>query len=286
MEKNELLDRDIFDALRVHGASGKLSQLIVDITKKAISDDEFRLEIAERLGIVIGSIARTYDISPATILKIYPTANIAALPYIMKYAPEYGIVSKKQMAAFIATCLIESNGFSAKRENFNYRPERLLAVFPKSRIPNLSFAKNIVAQGQVALANHLYGSRFGNRPGTNDGWDYRGGGIIQNTFRSNYYKLQVATGIPFGDNPKLIEDLENSVIAAMAYWQERGINAMADKINTYANGYTLNTLNSRGVETRDYEMNYGARIVREAVNGGLNGYTDFCRTLEKCLQHM
>ena len=34
--------------------------------------------------------------------------------------------------------------------------------------------------------------------------------------------FKVMTGIPFGDNPKLIEDLENSVIAAMAYWKLKG----------------------------------------------------------------
>ena len=94
------------------------------------------------------------------------------------------------------------------------------------------------------------------------------------------------TGIPFGDNPKLIEDLENSVIAAMAFWKLKGINEMAEKINTYADGFTLNTLDSKGRETKNYEMNYGVRIVRKAVNGGLNGYVDFCQTLEKCLKHL
>ena len=189
------------------------------------------------------------------------------------------------MCAFIATCLIESNGFNAKRESFNYRPERLLAVFP-TRIPNLNFARNLIAKGQAEVANHLYGNRYGNRPNTNDGWDYRGGGIIQNTFRSNYYELQVMTGIPFGDNPKLIEDLENSVIAAMAFWKLKGINEMSEKINTYADGYTLNTLDSKGKETNNYEMNYGARIVRKTVNGGKNGLAEFCKTLEKCLKHL
>ena len=115
--------------------------------------------------------------------------NVKAIPLILKHAPKYGITTKKQMCAFIATCLIESNGFNAKRESFNYRPERLLAVFP-TRIPNLNFARNLIAKGQAEVANHLYGNRYGNRPNTNDGWDYRGGGIIQNTFRSNYYELQ------------------------------------------------------------------------------------------------
>ena len=61
---------------------------------------------------------------------------------------------------------------------------------------------------------------------------------------------------------------------------------MAEKINTYSNGYSLNTLNSRGIETNNYEMNYGARIVRKTVNGGLNSFEEFCVVLEKCLKYL
>jgi|GEM_PF-1920492 len=291
MSNQAITDTDIFKKLREHLEPAKLSQLVVDITNKAMNDDKFRDEIIDRLEVVAkeaDAVAgkRPYNLTLENLKKVYPSVNPKAIDIILKYAPKYKILTKKQMCAFIATCLIESNGFNAKRESFNYRPERLLEVFPKSRIPNLAFARNIVAQGQVALANHLYGGRFGNRAGTDDGWDYRGGGIIQNTFRSNYYILQNMTGIKFGDNPKLIEDLDNSVQAAMAFWNINGCNEKAEKINTYANGYTLNTLNSKGVETKDYKMNYGARIIRQTVNGGLNGYDEFCQTLEKCLRYL
>lgn len=226
-----------------------------------------------------------YSLTLANLQKVYPGVNTDAIPVILKYAPQYGIVTKKQMAAFIATCIIESNGFNAKRESFAYKPERLRAVFP-TRIASVDAARKLLAQGQVATANYLYGNRYGNRPNTNDGWDYRGGGLIQNTFRSNYFELQVMTGIAFGDNPKLIEDMENAAIAAMEFWRLNGCNEKAEKINTYSNGYTLNTLNTKGIETRDYKMNYGARIIRQTVNGGLNGYTEFCQALEKCLRYL
>lgn len=292
MQSLILDDKDFFDWLKTKQTNGKLTQTQVDGGAEllaVVKPDVLQECLAKINGWEVSNIpvipTRLYNLTEPSLKKVYPNVNVKAIPLILKYAPKYGITTKKQMCAFIATCLIESNGFNAKRESFNYRPERLLAVFP-TRIPNLNFARNLIAKGQVEVANHLYGNRYGNRPNTNDGWDYRGGGIIQNTFRSNYYELQVMTGIPFGDNPKLIEDLENSVIAAMAYWKLKGINEMAEKINTYANGYTLNTLNSKGRETNNYEMNYGARIVRKAVNGGLNGYTEFCQTLEKCLKHL
>ena len=287
-----ITDTDIFIKLREHLEPARLSQLVVDITNKAMTDNKFRDEIIERLAVAVKeaeavtSDKRPYSLTIDNLKKVYPSVNVSAIPVILKYAPGYGILTKKQMCSFIATCIIESNGFNAKRESFNYRPERLLEVFPKSRIPDLAFARKLVAQGQVAIANHLYNGRYGNRMGTNDGWDYRGGGLIQNTFRSNYYELQQMTGIAFGDNPKLIEDMDNSVRAAMTFWQLKGCNDMAEQINTYANGYTLNTLTASGTETGDYMLNYGARVIRKTVNGGYNGYTEFCQALEKCLRYL
>lgn len=282
-----ITDTSIFEKLRQHIKPAKLTQLLVDITNKAMEDRTFRDTLIKDLEVTASTPAtRLYDLTLANLKKVYSDVNPNAIDVILKYAPEYGILTKKQMCAFIATCIIESNGFNAKRESFNYRPERLLEVFPKSRIPDLAFARKLVAQGQSAIANHLYNGRFGNRIGTNDGWDYRGGGLIQNTFRSNYYELQQMTGIAFGDNPKLIEDMDNSVRAAMAFWQMKGCNDMAEQINTYENGYTLNTLTAGGVETGNYEYNYGARVIRKTVNGGYNGYTEFCQALEKCLRYL
>ena len=228
---------------------------------------------------------RAYNLTVDALKKVYPHVNPNAIEPILRLAPKYGIITKKQMGGFIANCIIESNGLNAVRESFNYRPDSLVKTFP-TRVRSIADAKALIAKGQIAVANFLYGGRYGNRPNTNDGWDYRGGGLTQNTFRDNYFILQNMTGIKFGDNPKLIEDLENAVIAAMEFWRINGCNEKAEKINTYSNGYTLNTLNVKGVETRDYKMNYGARIIRQTVNGGLNGYTEFCETLEKCLQHL
>lgn len=289
MTESIVTDAAIFVKLREHLAPTKLSQLLVDITNQAMTDTAFRDEVIERLGIAVqvpsASAGRPYNLTLENLKKVDANVNPAAIELLLRLGPQYGIVTKKQMCAFIANCVLESQGFNAKRESFNYRPERLRAVFP-SRVKSVADAKALLAKGQVATANFLYGLRYGNRPNTNDGWDYRGGGWTQNTFRDNYFILQNMTGIKFGDNPKLIEDMENAAIAAMEFWRINGCNEKAEKINTYSNGYTLNTLNSKGIETRDYKMNYGARIIRQTVNGGLNGYTEFCQSLEKCLRYL
>lgn len=288
-----ITDTDIFDKLREHIAANpnQLTQLQVDITNKAMQDNLFRGEIIKRLGVTdknlpITTNDRAYNLTLENLRKVHPSVNPDAIEILLRLAPKHGIVTKKQMCAFIANCILESNAFNAKRESFAYSAKRLTEVFPKFRIPDLKFAQDLVNKGQVAIANHVYGGRFGNRPNTNDGWDYRGGGWTQNTFRDNYFILQNMTGIKFGDNPQLIEDMENAAIAAMEFWRINGCNEKAEKINTYSNGYTLNTLTSKGVETNDYKMNYGARIIRETVNGGLNGYTEFCQNLEKCLRYL
>ena len=289
MTSQTVTDAAIFAKLREHLQPTKLSQLLVDITNKSMEDNAFRDTLIERLNVpapmASDTAGRSYNLTLENLRKVDANVNPAAIEVLLRLGPQYGIISKKQMCAFIANCVLESQGFNAKRESFNYKPERLRAVFP-SRVKSIADARALIAKGQVAVANFLYGGRYGNRPNTNDGWDYRGGGWTQNTFRDNYFILQNMTGIKFGDNPKLIEEMENAAIAAMEFWRLNGCNEKAEQINTYSNGYTLNTLNTKGIETRDYKMNYGARIIRQTVNGGLNGYTEFCQALEKCLRYL
>lgn len=283
----DITDSQIFGALREHLKPAKLTQLIVDITNEAMENPTARQMIIDDLKLTPKAeviVVRPYNITEFTVKKVYPEFNLSAIPLVLKYAPLYGVVTKKQMCAFIATMIIESKGFNAKRENFNYRPERLLQVFPKKRIPDLKTARDLVAKGQPALANHLYNGRYGNRIGSNDGWDYRGGGPIQLTFFDNYKAAENRLGIPLSANPKLIEELDTGVLTAFDFWRHKRINELADGINVYSNGYTLNTLNNRGVETKNYAMNTGIVNVRARVNGGSNGLKEFAECFEKCMQ--
>lgn len=284
---SKVTDKQIFEALREHVKPAKLTQLLVDITNEAMEDDEARDMVITSLGLtprVKEPITRPYNLTEYTVKKVYPKFNVAAIPLLLKYAPVYGVITKKQFCAFVATMIIESRGFNAKRESFNYRPERLLEVFPRYRIPNLEFARNLVAQGQPAIANHLYNGRYGNRKGSNDGWDYRGGGPIQLTFRKNYQGAEDRLGIPLVNNPELIEELDVGILTAFDFWRNKRINELADGINVYSDGYTLNTLNSRGVETKNYRMNTGIVNVRKRVNGGDNGLEEFAKCFELCME--
>jgi len=71
------------------------------------------------------------------------------------------------------------------RENMSYTVARIRQVWP-SRPEAVRFARK-----PKPLANSVYGGRLGNLPGTDDGWNFRGGGIDQLTGRANYGKIGI-----------------------------------------------------------------------------------------------
>ncbi len=94
--------------------------------------------------------------------------------------PEYEINTPQRVAAFIAQCAHESAGFTALKENLNYRAESLVKVFPKY-FPDLGIAKQYEKQGEK-IANRVYGNRMGNGDeASGDGFRYCGRGLIQLT---------------------------------------------------------------------------------------------------------
>lgn len=74
-----------------------------------------------------------------------------------------------------------------KRENMNYTAKRIRQVWP-SRPEAARFAGD--PQG---LAMCVYNGRLGNRPGSMDGWTYRGGGLDQLTGRDHYATVGIAS---------------------------------------------------------------------------------------------
>jgi putative chitinase len=78
-------------------------------------------------------------------------------------------------------------------------------------------------------ANYVYANRGGNGDqASGDGFKFRGGGFLQNTFRNGYEFLKVKTGIDFVSNPDLILVEANAMICAILFWNENDLNKYAD----------------------------------------------------------
>lgn len=128
-----------------------------------------------------------------------------------------GIKDKAAQANILAQIKAESGG-EAKTENLNYTPEQLMKTFPK-KFKDLADAQAVVAQGQEAIGNRVYGGRMGNA--ANEGFKYRGRGLIQLTGKDNYKKFGDLLGIDLVNNPDLANDPEVAKNIAVAYFREK-----------------------------------------------------------------
>ena len=148
---------------------------------------------------------------------------------------QYAINTPERMAHFLAQVCHETGGLRIVRENMNYSSKRIREVWP-TRPEAVKFAGD--PQG---LANCVYNGRMGNRKGSNDGWLFRGGGLLQTTGRDNYELLEEHTGLPFASKPATIEHAPHSLVAAC--WEltkffqycdmpgDRGLRAVCNGIN-------------------------------------------------------
>ncbi|MGO7334234.1 hypothetical protein [Rhizobium leguminosarum] len=195
-------------------------------------------------------VARAIDpadvLTPANIAKFSPRARadlVASLIDNRSMFKAVGIVTPRTFYHFMAQIATETGGLVRLDENMNYSAERLLVIFP--RRVNAEQAQRL-AHRPVAIANHVYGNRLGNRGRqTNDGWNYRGSGFIQLTGRDNFIARGKEVALGLGETPELARAPKEGLLAATAYWNARQINSPAE----------ANSIES----------------VRRAVNGGLIG---------------
>lgn len=137
-----------------------------------------------------------------------------------------------RIAAYLSQVLCESAFLSAKTENLNYSVDGLLKTFPKYF--KTKAEAEIYARKPEKIANKVYASRYGNgNEASGDGWRYRGRGLIQLTFRSNYeefskYDLCTKDVVR---NPDAVAKYPLDQISAMWYWEKKKINEPADRGN-------------------------------------------------------
>ncbi|ELY2812085.1 glycoside hydrolase family 19 protein [Cronobacter sakazakii] len=174
-------------------------------------------------------------------------------PHIVEAMNTYGIDTPKRQAHFIGQIGTESVGFQSVQESLNYSVAGLaifgsrLTAAQREQLGRKPGEKALSPERQAAIANIVYGGRFGNNL-NGDGWKYRGRGLKQITFKANYEECGKALGLNLVDSPDLLLQDKYAALSAGWFWKANGCNQFADVGDV--NGLT------------------------RRINGGLNGLQD------------
>ncbi len=182
------------------------------------------------------------------------------------------LTTARRAAFFLANIMTETGGLRILSESGAYSASRIMTIFGvgnHSASITAGEAKRIaalpVAQRGPVLFNRVYGTgnpkkmkEFKNT-GVNDGWLYRGGGMMQCTGKSNYAAMEKKTGLPLVEHPELLHQPDSAFRAAYLEWAQDGrCNDAADRNNLTA--------------------------ARKAINGGTNGLSECKLFAAKALQ--
>lgn len=179
------------------------------------------------------------QVTLAQILKLAPSARTSYREAFEQSQPildHYGISSNSlRVAYFMAQVLHECGGLTIQFENLNYSPERLPKVWPSRFLPRGPLDPQKFAHNPQKLANEVYGDRMGNKKGSNDGFTYRGRGLLQLTGKESYDKAtellrQWKPDAPdFSESPDEVISAQWCVAIAAAEWDAKKCNGLADQ---------------------------------------------------------
>ena len=144
--------------------------------------------------------------------------------------PDYEINTPQRIAAFMAQCAHESGGFTALKENLNYKAATLRKIFGKY-FPNDEIANQYASlpNKQEAIANKVYANRMGNGDeASGDGFRYCGRGLIQLTGKDNYSWFAASIGISPDEASEYLQTFEGAAQSACWFWESNNLNAFAD----------------------------------------------------------
>ena len=262
---------------KVNGKDGKTPGYI-DATKTAIPGISLPNQFTGTNNsypspTAIGAGNTAFDKYATTVSQIKeppPLRNVnqkAAEKMLYDVAVAHGLKGK-ELAMFMAQCAEESGNFTTFVENTKYSPSNMTRIWPK-RFPTMQAAQALHKQGEQAVINSIYGGRNGNRPGTSDGWDYRGRGFIQLTGRNNYVLASRTIGDPrIMQHPELVgSDLKMSAEASLGWWlANEKARATAQAGDIRGNTQTVNG----GMTNFDKRLSYYNKYVKLVESGNLD----------------
>ena len=187
-------------------------------------------------------------ITAQQLLQILPNAGQVAgvfVPVLNTAMLRYQIVGAKRIAAFIAQVGHESGHLARLMENLNYSADGLANTWPsrygepdgKGEYVKVQVSGKVrnkpntlalsVDRKPEQIANIAYGNRMGNTT-PDDGWKYRGRGLIQITGKNNYRACGEALGLDLIAQPELLEKSQHACMSAAWFWATNGLSTLAD----------------------------------------------------------
>lgn len=173
-------------------------------------------------------------------------------PHIVASFSAFQISTPLRQAHFLAQTGHESAGFLKVEEGLNYSENALTSMFGKRITAEQAraYGRNALhPANQKMIASIIYANRNGNGGvDSEDGYRYRGRGLIQITGRANYAALVKQLGADVVADPDLLLGYRFAAMSAAAWWKNHGLNELADSDDV-------------------------SRITR-IINGGTNGLDD------------
>lgn len=178
--------------------------------------------------------------------------------------------TKDRWCHFIGQCAAETDSFVILRESLDYRTVRAVRNAWRARASKHTdewIAANLL-RNPVALGDWAYGGREGNRKGTTDGYDFRGGGWLQTTHANAVRAYCQKCGIPFAND--VLDDVGLTLQFALYEWTAGKCNAYADADDIVAISKLINTGSAKssvrpnGMDRRRAEVAKARRIWDDA----------------------
>jgi putative chitinase len=147
----------------------------------------------------------------------------------------------RRFAHFMGQFGGETNGGTLLRESLHYTTVRAIRNAWRQRASKHTdawIASNLLRK-PIALGDWAYGGRMGNRKGTTDGYDYRGGGWLQTTGREAVDRYCTLCEIPIRSD--ILDDYEATLAFACAEWKQANCNRYADENDIWKISKAINT---------------------------------------------
>ena len=203
----------------------------------------------------LSELIKKIGLDPATAL------NSASDPVAPGNAQALGMA----MAQVQAECK-----FEPRSENMNYSASRMRAVWPSrfKGAAGVRYSQELEQAGPPAIANSVYGNRMGNGP--DEGWKYRGRGLIQITGKDNYKRYGGKAGVDIINNPDMANDPVVATKVACAYIDSKSISWTSPDFATLGNEFrkAVGYANQGGAETNK-RIKLGRGFYQQMINGEL-----------------